>query len=235
MLVEYSLGEKRSYAFVVTPDSLTAYELPSRLKIEQTARRLHWLLKSEGSASEQGRATPSKNATSSSNSASHSSLQPQTRQAAALLSRMVLDPIADEIGNKRLLIVADGALHYIPFTALPEPAIQATTQQKASQPAPPLMVNHEVILLPSASVLAVLRKQQERKAAPTAEVAVLADPVFDKADARVHEAQLASRRNTESPMVAAAKPIAASTKTAATPIEPPSPCTTSQPRLSHAH
>ena len=193
VLVEYSLGEKRSYAFVVTPDSLTAHELPSRLKIEQAARRLHRLLKSAGSSPAQVSAAPpasansanSTSANATSKAAQAQAIPQETKRTAALLSRMVLDPIAGEIGSKRLLIVADGALHYIPFTALPEPA----AAHSASSNRPPLIVNHEVILLPSASVLAVLRKQQERKAAPAAEVAVLADPVFDKADTRVLEGQ----------------------------------------------
>jgi CHAT domain-containing protein/Tfp pilus assembly protein PilF len=190
VLVEYSLGEKRSYAFVVTPDSLTAHELPSRVKIEQAARRLHRLLKNEDSNASQMMALAKPGTTSK--TAQAESIQRETQRTAALLSRMVLDPIAGEIGNKRLLIVADGALHYIPFSALPEPSVHEATLQRSPQPVPPLIVNHEIILLPSASVLAVLRKQQERKAAPTAEVAVLADPVFDKADARVLEARHSS-------------------------------------------
>src|SRR5450432_831682 len=108
VLVEYSLGEKRSYAFVVTPDSLTAHELPSRLKIEQAARRLHRLLKNYGSGSAQGSATSAAKAASkdvASKAAQAQLAQRETQRTAALLSRMVLDPIAGEIGNKRLLIV----------------------------------------------------------------------------------------------------------------------------------
>jgi CHAT domain-containing protein len=198
-LVEYSLAEKRSYAFVVTPDSLVVRELPKRSEIEKAARNLHRLLKNSSDIRQPGTTVSSrpvqyqavavKNLRRKMSGAE--AIQRETQRTAALLSRMVLDPIAGDIGNKRLLIVADGALHYIPFTALPEP-LHGAAQQKTSQAAPPLMVNHEVILLPSASVLAVLRKQQERKAAPTAEVAVLADPVFDKADARVLEARHSS-------------------------------------------
>ena len=46
---------------------------------------------------------------------------PITSAAAADLSRMLLGPVAAELGRKRLLIVSDGALHYLPFAALPEP------------------------------------------------------------------------------------------------------------------
>ena len=47
------------------------------------------------------------------------------------------------------------------------------------------MVDHEIIPLPSASVMAVLRREtQQRKAAAKA-VAVLADPVFETDDPRL--------------------------------------------------
>ena len=55
-----------------------------------------------------------------------------------------------------------------------------TTNQR-----PPLIIKHEIVNLPSASVLAVLRKETaKRKSAPKT-VAVLADPVFEANDPRV--------------------------------------------------
>ena len=41
--------------------------------------------------------------------------------AARALSRIVLEPVRGQLANKRLLIVSDGALQYIPFAALPLP------------------------------------------------------------------------------------------------------------------
>jgi CHAT domain-containing protein len=74
-----------------------------------------------------------------------------------------------------LLIVSDGALQYIPFAALPTPDASGV----------PLVAEHEIANLPSASVLERLRREAiDRKTAPMA-VAVLADPVFDEEDARV--------------------------------------------------
>jgi len=49
----------------------------------------------------------------------------------------------------------------------------------------PLMVDHEIVNLPSASTLAVLRHEQAGRKQPTKEVVILADAVFDKQDARV--------------------------------------------------
>ena len=41
------------------------------------------------------------------------------------LSRMILAPLAGEKNIKRLLIVADGALQFVPFAALPIPNIKS--------------------------------------------------------------------------------------------------------------
>jgi CHAT domain-containing protein len=61
---------------------------------------------------------------------------------------------------------------------LPEPNIAGTQTE-------PLIVNHEIVSLPSASVLSLLRQQyKDRKPAPNV-VAVLADPVFETNDPRV--------------------------------------------------
>jgi CHAT domain-containing protein len=96
---------------------------------------------------------------------------------------MLLGPVAARLRGKRLLIVADGALQYLPFAALPLP--------RASGPPPrasdyvPLVAEHEIVSLPSSSVLAVLRREMAgRKPAPKS-VVVLADPVFDPSDERV--------------------------------------------------
>jgi CHAT domain-containing protein len=84
--------------------------------------------------------------------------------------------------NKRLLIVAEGVLQYVPFSALADP-----------EGATPLIVKHEIVTLPSASVLGVLRQEsKERQPAPKS-IAVFADPVFDEHDARLSgESQVAA-------------------------------------------
>jgi len=43
-LLEYSLGEERSYLWAVTKNSFSSYELPSRAVIEAAARRCYELL-----------------------------------------------------------------------------------------------------------------------------------------------------------------------------------------------
>ena len=119
-----------------------------------------------------------------------------------------MSPASHLLSGKRLLIVADGALQYVPFAALPEPVVSRqlsvagktadANRQPTTDPRQPLMVRHEIINLPSASVLSVLRQAaQERKPAARS-VAVIADPVFDANDprrkARRQEAHSAAMR-----------------------------------------
>jgi CHAT domain-containing protein len=94
-------------------------------------------------------------------------------QATAELSRMILAPAAKELQGKRLLVVTDGALAYVPFAILP--ASDGT----------PLIAAHEIVNLPSASALALLRQQEQARTQPLKAVAVLADPVFGEDDPRV--------------------------------------------------
>src|SRR5262249_13307401 len=80
---------------------------------------------------------------------------------------------------KRLLIVADGPLAYVPFAALPDP-----------NTGEPLFASHEIVRLPSATSLAVLREAAAGRRPASRSIAVLADPVFD-----AHDERLAPRRN----------------------------------------
>ncbi len=172
LLLEYSLGEERSYVFALTPNSLNSYELPKRLEIESKTTSLYDLL------TERDRSIPGESARA--RQARISKAEAEYRDAASALSRILLGPVAGLLGQKRLLIVSDGALHYVPFAALPVPG---TSGQDSSST--PLMVDHEIVNLPSASTLAVLRHEQADRKQPAQQVVVLADPVFDKQDTRV--------------------------------------------------
>ena len=99
-------------------------------------------------------------------------------EAVSQLSQILLAPVAEQLGNKRLLIVSDGALQYIPFSALPLP-------ETSGEDIVPLLANNEIVNLPSATTLGIIRQEQTtRKTAPKA-IAILADPVFSSDDERV--------------------------------------------------
>ena len=121
--------------------------------------------------------------------------------AAAALSQVLLGPISSQLGKKRLLIVGDGVLQFVPFAALPTPAGAIDARAGAK---PPLIVEHEIVSLPSASTLAVLRRELAGREPAPKTVAVLADPVFDKDDERVL-ANFAGKRGGK-PSSSAAKP-----------------------------
>lgn len=157
MLLEYALGEEKSYLWIVTQSELKSFVLPKRSVVEAAARRVYDLL--------------------------IVSNKTQARRPAELalteLGRMILGPAASLLSKERLVIVADGALEYVPFTALPVVSTQAIGSYE------PLITRHEIVSLPSASVLGTLRREMSnRQRAPEA-LAVLADAVFESDDSRL--------------------------------------------------
>jgi CHAT domain-containing protein/tetratricopeptide (TPR) repeat protein len=212
LLLEYALGDRRSYLWAVTQTSITAYELPARTEIEAAARRFYDLIKD-----------PTKTV--------------ELTEAAIRLSQMVLAPAAEQFSKKRLAVVADGALLYVPFAALPIPetgsrkpvtggagsrspesGVRRPTSEaskEVSQGIPkdqppatdyrpqttgyrPLIVEHEIVSLPSASSLALVRHDLKGRTRAPKEVAVLADPVFDINDVRLRRSATLTTRNQKS-------------------------------------
>ena len=193
LLLEYALGDEHSYLWAVGPDSLHSFQLPKRSEIEAAARRFYDLLTA--------RNKEVKGETESQKQTRLAEVKTQYPEAAQALSKILLGPVAPLPKGKRLVIVADGALQYIPFSALPEPLSDKNSNPKTKAvgqaPLTPLVVDHEVISLPSASTLAVLRREiKGRQEAPNI-VAVLADPVFDSHDPRVSRAVGSSEREAQ--------------------------------------
>lgn len=157
LLLEYSLGEERSYVWLISSESASVYSLPGRAKIEKTVHDAYEELAHPGT---------------------YRSSDPAGSEAPInVLSRMILGPIEHQLHRKRLLVVADGAVNYIPFSAL--------RAQGDSDKVLPLVESHEIVNLPSASVLIAMRREHESRPAPVRAIAVLADPVFDAGDPRV--------------------------------------------------
>jgi CHAT domain-containing protein len=103
------------------------------------------------------------------------------------LSAMLLGPVGHLLDGRRLLVVPDGALHYLPFAALPVRAggAAAGAGLRDAGGLRPLVAGHEIVTLPSASAAAVLRRRRASRPRAPAAVAVLADPVFAAADPRL--------------------------------------------------
>jgi CHAT domain-containing protein/Tfp pilus assembly protein PilF len=190
LLLEYMLGPEHSYLWVVRTDSIASYRLPARTEIEAAARRVYDLLALYQLAGAETRAEQRERETRA---------EREYPIAAGALSQMILGPAISALGQKRLLIVADGALQYIPFAALPIPqgkeasATRGDHRKEAYSSAfVPLVTQHEITASPSASVLAVLSRETAGRERASKAVAVFADPVFDADDPRLR--RTASRR-----------------------------------------
>ncbi|HVG20122.1 MAG TPA: CHAT domain-containing protein [Blastocatellia bacterium] len=179
LLLEYSLGDARSYLWAVSRSSVSSYELPARKEIEDAARSVYESLTAR---------QPVKDDTPRTRSERVAASDARYAEGAARLSRMLLGPVASQLGTRRLVVVSEGALQYVPFESLPAPA---------GGPFRPLMVDHEISYLASASVLAVLRKEAPKRKPAEKAVAVIADPVYEPDDPRVEEAKLARKKKDE--------------------------------------
>jgi CHAT domain-containing protein/tetratricopeptide (TPR) repeat protein len=173
VLLEYMLGEERSYVWAVTRTDITSYELPARAQIETAARKFRDLMTVN---------QPLPNETFPQRQARIREADAQIPEAAAALSDLVIAPVQPKLGTKRLIIVADGALHYIPFLALtvkPRPTDASNPGERI-----PLLASHEIVYEPSASALAYVRNDGTPRDTPKS-IAVFANPVFDANDSRV--------------------------------------------------
>jgi CHAT domain-containing protein/tetratricopeptide (TPR) repeat protein len=165
-LIEFALTDERSYAWAITRNNAAVVELASRKEIEASAKRLYDLIAAH-------QIVPGE------------SIEVRTEREAkaddampgevALLSRLLLGPLAGKLDTRRLLVVPDGALQYIPFQMLLDPDSHAS-----------LISQHEIVYQPSASTLAVLLSEIAARKTATNLIAVLADPVFEAADPRLN-------------------------------------------------
>jgi CHAT domain-containing protein len=199
LLLEYALGEERSYLWAITKDSLTSYELPEGEQIKQSALQVSELLTA--------RSTSKRGESALQRGERIAQAEAKLPSAAQQLSQTLLAPVAAQLGNKRLVIVADGALQYIPVAMLPEPekgrqgegekgrrgdgqagGNRSSRRVAASPRRPfaltPLIVGHEIVSLPSASALAIQRAELAGRQPAPKMLAVIADPVFDRSDIR---------------------------------------------------
>lgn len=153
-LLQYVLGAEQSFVFLVSPEAIQAWPLVGRSVMESRARSLYAQL-------ENPRMT----------AADRESLD----KAVAEFSAMILPP-DQGIRQRRLLVVADGVLQYLPFTVMKE--------QAGDNAGKPLISAHQVVHVPSLSALATQRLVRRERPPASRQVALFADPVFNLADKR---------------------------------------------------
>jgi CHAT domain-containing protein len=164
VLLEISLGDERSHLWMVTPNSFQYFPLPSRSVIEAHAKELYRLFAERQPDSEK-----------------------LFLQQALPLSQMLFGQVSSQLGSKRLLLVTEGALQLVPFSALPDPS--APLESSASPKY--LILDHEIVQLASIATLRAIRAAEKKHHDAADKIAaVLADPVFSIKDTRVNNSSL---------------------------------------------
>ena len=130
LLLEYALGTKRSFLWVVTPDAIRSFELPGRERIERAARRYYELVTARNQRRTGESLADGKRRIDAADA--------EAERVGRDLSRLLLAPAERLLGDRPLLIVADGALQYIPFAALPISASGAPAGHSPRRGEPPV-------------------------------------------------------------------------------------------------
>ena len=144
MLLEYFLGRNGSYLWAITRNDAKVYELKNADEITRAVKDVYELLS----------VVP------------NDDTDKRLNKATVELSQMVLGPVANQLNARRIIVVADGALNYIPFQLLSLPDQT------------PLVAKYEVVNAPSASILGQLRQERQQRPRRTKILAAFGDPVF---------------------------------------------------------
>ncbi len=176
VLLEYSLGPEASYLWAADSKSLTLHRLPPKPVMDKLVTDLRAQL------------IPAKlqrrivgidvvaDSTRGLGVVSASEDAAPFIAASIAMYKAAIEPASSLIGEKRLLVVADGGLNYIPFESL------VKTAGGDYSSAQYLIKTNEVVYAPSASVIGAIRQQGPKPAGRA--MLVIADPVFNSNDAR---------------------------------------------------
>lgn len=184
MLLEYMLGDARSYLWVITSSELYSFELPPRAQIESQVGEFRKLLIAnqpiEGETYEQMQLRIAE-------AGNH------RLDVSMGLAKVLLGPVADKLSKKRLLIVPDGGLQSIPFQSL-------TLLDTAGSPRV-LLEDHEIVYEPSASALDMVKQSNAHRQSGSGSVAIFANPVFEADDPRVGSTESRPANNAKEPQL----------------------------------
>ncbi|HKZ03209.1 MAG TPA: CHAT domain-containing protein, partial [Pyrinomonadaceae bacterium] len=187
-LLEYSLGEQSSYLWVITRQNAAVFKLPAGSTMDQLAMDLRaQLIPPRLQRRNVGVDVPTadqQRGLGLSTAGPATDTAPFSRASHAFY-KVALAPAASMIGNRRLVIVADGALNFVPFEAL------VTTDRGGDYSSLDYLIKtNKVSYAPSASVIAAVRDQ---KRAVGRNILLVADPVFSANDPRLQAGSAANR------------------------------------------
>jgi CHAT domain-containing protein len=177
VLVEYALQTDESYLFAVSKGAVSLFKLPARANVDKLATDLRaQLIPAKLQRRIVGIDVAEANRGFGIASSAPEDAAPFVAASNALY-KAVLEPAAGVLGEKRLMIVADGALNYVPFEVLLKSADAGDFSSLGY-----LIKTNEVVYAPSASVVGAIK--QQRTKATGRSMLIIADPVFNSNDAR---------------------------------------------------
>src|ERR1041385_4148950 len=179
-LVEYALQTDDSYLFAVSKTAVNLFKLPPRANIEKLAMDLRaQLIPSKLQRRIVGIDVAEANRGLGIAAAAPEDVAPFVAASNALY-KVVLEPAAGMIGEKRLMVVADGALNYIPFEVLLKSPDGGDFSSLGY-----LVKTNEIVYAPSASVVGAIKQQRTKNTSKA--MLIIADPVFNSNDARAQK------------------------------------------------
>jgi CHAT domain-containing protein/Tfp pilus assembly protein PilF len=148
-VVEYWLGATAAWAWIITKSGVQEVQLGPSSELQSSARALHLALRDLARA-------------------------PGDRvELLSKLSAALIGKLPQEVLRSRaLIVIPDGALHYVPFAVLPV---------SASPGSSPLASEHVIVIAPSLSATA----WRTRTSPATSRVLIVSDPVYSRGDPRV--------------------------------------------------
>lgn len=144
VLMEYFVGKKESFCFVITADDSKAFSLPNEKNLNEQIRLITEAIQKPDPVWE-----------------TTSGMYRQYAATARLLYKKLLEPAGVSLQKKRLIIAPDGMLGYLPFESLLTTGgdFQQIDFSKLSY----VGSNYEIQYVPSISVLAAIEQNRPAK------------------------------------------------------------------------
>lgn len=166
VFAEFSFGRKESFLWLVEKNRFASYRLPARERLERRIEKLRGLL---------GERQLLPGETGETYHGRLAAAEQEYRLEARALSDELFGQVGERLKGKRLIVVADGKLHYFPIAALPQPDSDE-----------PFLLGGETIYEPAAATLLLQVKSKRRiEEHARKSLAIFSDPIFSADDARV--------------------------------------------------
>lgn len=165
-VLEFMVGEKSGYLWVITKDAVSSMRIPARAEIGPLVSRFrkavadYPLLPTDSIESYNMRTLAAR---------------AEIADVSDEIGRLFLEPARDLIANKRLVVIPDGPLHFYPLGA-------ATSPNSAERK--PLVDTHEIVYERSASSLQSLSEIVRPADPGLKDILLISDPVFEPDDRR---------------------------------------------------